>query len=59
MKVTIWIRSAGERGATLRLDAKPESYDTPAVQRFGRALIAAIERGANGETVEVEKEVGK
>lgn len=56
MKVTIWIRAVPDkpRGASLRIDAKPESYDTPAVQRFGRALIAAIERGANGETADVE-----
>lgn len=51
MKITIWIRAVPDkpRGASLRLDAKPESYDTPAVQRFGRALIQAINRGAGEE----------
>lgn len=57
MKITIWIRAPKEDDGkiTLRTDHKPESYDTPIIWRYSQKLIAAIERGANGEMVEVEE----
>lgn len=57
MKITIWIRAPKEDNGkiTLRTDHKPESYDTPIIWRYSQKLIAAIERGANGEMVEVEE----
>ena len=56
MKITIWIRAAEKspRKVTLRTDAKYESNDTPKICTFGNALLKAIERGAEGETVKVE-----
>ena len=43
---------------TLRTDCKAESFDTPLIWRYSQKLIAAIERGANGEMVEVESKEG-
>ena len=58
MKITIWIRANADGDndkITLRTDVKYESRDTPTIGFFGRKLVKAIERGANGEMVEVEK----
>lgn len=58
MKITIWIRANADGDndkVTLRTDHKPESYDTPLIWRYSQKLIAAIERGANGEMVEVQE----
>lgn len=43
MKITVWIRPDRQGVATLRLDTKLESLDTPMIQRFGFKLAAAIE----------------
>lgn len=43
MKITIWIRSGSDGAATLRLDTKLESLDTPVIQRYGFKLANAIE----------------
>lgn len=63
MKITIWIRTNADGDndkITLRTDHRVESYDTPLIWRYSQKLIAAIERGANGEMVEVEgKELEK
>ena len=59
MKITIWIRTNADGDndkITLRTDTKAESFDTPLVWRYSQKLIAAIERGANGEMVEAEEE---
>lgn len=52
MKITIWIRTNADGDndkITLRTDHKAESSDTPLIWRYSQKLIAAIERGANGE----------
>lgn len=52
MKITIWIRTNADGDndkITLRTDTKAESFDTPLIWRYSQKLIAAIERGANGE----------
>ena len=57
MQIKIWIRANKDGDndkITLRTDHKAESYDTPLIWRYSQKLIAAIERGANGEMVEVE-----
>ena len=57
MKITIWIRTNTEgdnNKITLRTDTKAESFDTPLIWRFSQKLVQAIERGANGEMVEVK-----
>ena len=57
VKIKIWIRAnkdGDNNKITLRTDCKTESYDTPLIWRYSQKLIAAIERGANGEMVEVE-----
>ena len=59
MKITIWIRTNADGDndkITLRTDHKAESSDTPLIWRYSQKLIAAIERGANGEMVEAEEE---
>ena len=56
MKITIWIRANADGDndkITLRTYHKAESFDTPLIWRYSQKLIAAIERGANGEMVEV------
>lgn len=58
MKITIWIRANRDGDndkITLRTGHRVESYDTPLIWRYSQKLIAAIERGANGEMVEVEE----
>lgn len=57
MKITICIRAKKDdpNDITLRLDHKAESFDTPLIWRYSQKLIAAIERGANGEMVEAEE----
>ena len=63
MQIKIWIRATSDgdnNKITLRTDCKAESFDTPLIWRYSQKLIAAIERGANGEMVEVEgKELEK
>ena len=57
MQIKIWIRAPKDGDndkITLRTDCKAESFDTPIIWRYSHKLIAAIERGANGEMVEVE-----
>lgn len=47
MKIRILLRATPDRNKyTLETDWKPESLDTPALQRFGFALIKAIEGNA-------------
>ena len=43
MKITIWSRPDSNGVATLRLDTKLESLDTPVIQRYGFKLAKAIE----------------
>ena len=57
MQIKIWIRAPKDGDndkITLRTDHKAESFDTQLIWRYSQKLIAAIERGANGEMVEVE-----
>ena len=59
VQIKIWIRANKDGDndkITLRTDHKAESFDTPLIWRYSQKLIAAIERGANGEMVEVEKD---
>ena len=63
VQIKNWIRAPKDGDndkITLRTDCKAESFDTPIIWRYSHKLIAAIERGANGEMVEVEgKEEGE
>ena len=44
MKIIVYIRAdESGRNITLRVDPQYESYDTPALQRYGRKLAGAIE----------------
>jgi hypothetical protein len=56
MKITIWIRARQDnpRKVEIRTDFKYESRDTPALQTFCHRIIAAIENGGAGETVEAQ-----
>ena len=56
MQIKIWIRASADnpRKVELRTDKKYESRDTPTICTFGNALLKAIERGSEGETVKVE-----
>lgn len=58
MKIRILIRAHADnpRKVSLETDVKYESRDTPTIGFFGRKLVAAIERGAAGEVIEVEGE---
>jgi len=58
VKITIWIRASegNPRNVTLRTDAKYERRDTPKIVSYGRKLVAAIERGAAGEVIDMEGE---
>ena len=49
MKITVWIRPEERGTPTLRLAAKYEDRDTPAIQRYGRKLANAIEGTADKE----------
>ena len=53
MKIIVYIRAdeAG-RNITLRVDPQYESYDTPALQRYGRKLMDAIEGTAENNLAE-------
>lgn len=50
MKITVWLRREGyTRKRTLRTDYKFENNDDPTMQRFGMALIKAIESGGTDD----------
>lgn len=51
MKITIVIRPDKEgREATMRVDSKWESKDTPLIQRYGAKLMKALE-GTGGNII--------